>query len=183
MYASRALGTAATDVEIASAGLDTPVGREMDPRSAAALIRLGGDPAGAYATALIAGMAEDADLVFTMTRSQRRAVLEQTPRGLRRTFTLLEAADLLQRADSHGLESRPLAQRAGDLADLLHAGRARRRSTNADDIADPVGQPEAVHDRVASVIDGALRPLAAVLFVSSQSAAAAASVARLDGRD
>ena len=182
LYASRSLGPAATSLEVRSAGLEAPVGREMDPRSAAALIRLGGDPAHAYAKAFVPQMAEDAELVFTMTRSQRRAVLELTPRGLRRTFTLLEAADLLKLADVRGLEAHPLSTRAAVLARLMDAARARRRSTDADDIADPVGHRNDIHVRVATQIDEALRPLVAVL-TNSRLAAEAASGAELGGRD
>ena len=41
--------------------------------------------------ATLADAAATADLVLTMTREHRRAVLELDPRGLRRTFTLPEA--------------------------------------------------------------------------------------------
>jgi protein-tyrosine phosphatase len=165
-YAARGLGAQAADVVISSAGLEAPEGRPMDPRSAAALRRLGGDQTGARAMGFRPELAESADLVLTMTRHQRRAVLERTPRGLRRTFTLLEAADLAGRADLRGLEFRPLGERARDLAMRLDAARSLRTTTEADDILDPIGHRQAVHDQVATTIANALRPLAEVLFVN-----------------
>ena len=166
--AVRYLGPAATHVLVDSAGLEAPAGREIDPHSAAALARLGGDPAGARAKRFDPDLAGSADLVLTMTRRQRRAVLELTPRGLRRTFTLLEAADLAGRADLRGVGSVPLQARAVALAERLHEARASRPSGDTDDILDPIGHRRAVHDQVAATIADALRPLLAPLFVSSQ---------------
>jgi protein-tyrosine phosphatase len=164
LWAQELLGGDAAEVEIASAGLGAPVGQAMDPLSAAALVQLGGDPADARAKAYTADMAEKADLVLTMTRRHRRAVLETFPRGLRRTFTLLEARELLDRADRRGLEQLPLGERAHELALRLDGARAQRSSLDADDIQDPVGRRAAVHHDVATTIAGALRPLATVLF-------------------
>ena len=157
------------DVHVASAGLAAAVGRPMDPGTAAALVELGADPAGFRSRPFTAGLAEAADLVLTMTREQRRAVLEAAPRGLRRTFTLAEAADLLQRADLSGLAFLPLTQRARALGQRLDAARSDRLSGDGDDIADPIGQDAAVHREVADRVATALRPLADVLFTSVRS--------------
>ena len=153
-------------VRIDSAGLGAAVGRPIDPHTAAALVGLGGDPAGFGSKPYTAELAEDADLVLTMTRDQRRTVLESTPRGLRRTFTLTEAADLLQRADLTGLSLLPLTTRARELGRRLDAARAARPTAEGDDIVDPIGQRAHVHLDVAEHVAGALRPLAHVLFTS-----------------
>ena len=166
-WATRSLAADAARVHISSAGLDAPVGRHMDPHSAAALRELGGTPDGVRAKAFLPAMAEEADLVITMTRKQRRAVLEQSPRGLRRTFTLLEAADLIRHADLQGLDELPLEERARELGLRLDAQRATPRSVDADDIEDPIGRREHVHVRVANTIAQGLRPLALVLFSAS----------------
>ena len=112
-------------VEVLSAGTRAPVGEPMDRSSAAALTRLGGDPTGLRATALTPELAASADLVLTMTRDHRRAVLGMAPRGLRRTFTLLEAADLVGEADVRDLAALPLDERARELGLRLDAARAR----------------------------------------------------------
>ena len=156
-------------VEIGSAGLSAVAGRPIDPHSAAALVELGGNPAGFRSRELTRELTEDADLVLTMTRDQRRTVLESTPHGLRRTFTLTEAADLLQRADLTGLAFLPLTQRARELGRRLDAARAGRTRADGDDIADPIGQDEAVHREVADRVATALRQLADVLFTSVRS--------------
>lgn len=101
-----------------------------------------------------------------MTRDHRQAVLGLNPRGLRRTFTLAEAADLLRMADVSGLGLMPLDTRATELGLRLDAARSRRQTGSADDIADPIGQRAAVHADVAGRIDRALRPLTEVLFTS-----------------
>ena len=167
-WASRSLRNSPEhpDIQISSAGLEARSGMEMDPRSAKALVDLGGDPAGFHSRTFVRSMAERADLVFTMTRRQRRDVLEMTPRGLRRTFTVAEAAALLDRADLSGFDVLPLAERARELGMRLDAARSRRATRATDDIFDPIGRAPAVHRDVAATIAGALRPLADILFIS-----------------
>jgi len=168
----------AAAVHVSSAGLEAREGEPMDPRSANALVQLGGDPAAFAARHFRAAMAEDADLVLTMTRRQRRSVLAATPRGLRRTFTLLEAVDLLSRADLSGLDSeQSLEKRASVLAGRLDAARAFRAASSADDIPDPIGRPDRVHRTVAGIIGDALKPLVTTLVPS----ASAEDLMRFDG--
>lgn len=141
----------------------------MDKRSGRALLDLGGDPTGFTARTLAPVMADRADLVLTMTRRHRRLVLGGAPRALRRTFTLPEAADLLSHTDLSGLTDMPLQPRATELARRLNAGRAHRRTAEADDVEDPIGQSSTVHADVAGRIAANLRPLADVLFAQSWS--------------
>ncbi len=118
-------------VRIDSAGLGAITGQPIDPHSAAALVALVGDPAGFRSREFTPELAADADLVLTMTRDQRRTVLEASPRGLRRTFTLTEAADLLQRADLTGLSLLPLTARARELGRRLDVARPADRPRTA----------------------------------------------------
>ena len=159
-------------VEITSAGLEAPTGRPMERRSAEALVQLGGDPQDFHSRTFERRLAEDADLVFTMSRRQRRDVLERNPKGLRRTFTLLEAADLLGHADLTGLNLLPITQRARELGLRLDAARRLRPTQQSDDVLDPIGRSAAVHREVAETIAVALRPLADVLFSSVRPAPA-----------
>jgi len=154
----------------------------MDSRSARALSDLGGDPNGFVARTLQPVMADRADLVFTMTRRQRRLVLAGAPRALRRTFTLPEAADLLEWVDVIGLAQLPLQERARELAARLNDGRARRRTDERDDVQDPIGQSSTVHADVAGRIAASLRPLADVLFTQTWSGSARNPADRLVAR-
>ena len=105
-------------------------------------------------------MADDADLILTMTRRHRSVVLEYAPRALTRTFTLREAADLLGivgedvAADGAGFR-----ERARDLVRQLAAARSRRPGGPDDDVRDPIGEPIDVHQEVGEVIVAALVPL------------------------
>jgi protein-tyrosine phosphatase len=159
---SWALSAGRGDVHASSVGLAVTPGAPMEARAAAALRRLGGDPAGFTARPFGEAVARDADLVLTMTRKQRTEVLKATPRGLRRTFTLLEAAQLLELADLTDLPDGP--QRARELGLRLDAARGRRATTEADDLPDPIGQSSGTHRQVAGRIADALRPLAEVLL-------------------
>jgi low molecular weight protein-tyrosine phosphatase len=156
----------ALDVHVESAGLAATPGQEMDLHTAAALRRHGIASEDFRSQALTKEHAQMADLVLTMTREQRRAVLELEPRGLRKTFTLTEAADLLGGADVRGLSLTPLTERARHLGVRLDAARAHRVTTGSEDLADPIGQRESVHGEVAARIETSLRPLADVLFTS-----------------
>jgi protein-tyrosine phosphatase len=168
-WAEQSLGAAAAMVRIKSAGTNALDGRPMDTRSAAALVELGGNPLGFVAQSVVADAVTNADMVLTMTRRQRRTVLSQAPRGLRHTFTLPEAADLLSTADLTGIVQLPLRVRARELAVRLNAGRARRFVEESDDVLDPIGQSGSVHNQVAARIARKLRPLADVLFAPDES--------------
>ena len=157
------LGSDGGGLRFGSAGTEPTSGRRMDPYSAAALRRLGGDPAGASSRQVTAGDLERSLLVLTMTREQRQAVLRTAPRSLRRTFTLLEAAALVAIADLREMEQLTPDARARALGSRLDAVRALRRSSEADDITDPNGRRAAVHERVCRTIADALRPLVLVL--------------------
>jgi protein-tyrosine phosphatase len=154
---------------IGSAGVSAVPGMAMDPRSAEALLALGGDPAGFRSRLFERSMADEADIVLTMTRQQRREILEKCPRGLRRTFTLLEAAALLGQAELSGLSVLPLAQRARELGLRLDSARAGRPAPLNDDVLDPIGRPSYFHADVAATVAAALRPLADALFTSVRS--------------
>ncbi|MGY1652043.1 arsenate reductase/protein-tyrosine-phosphatase family protein [Geodermatophilus sp. SYSU D01119] len=158
------VGDLVEHLEVSSAGVAATPGRPMHRASARALEQLGGDPTGFTSRRLTAGSVQRADLVLTMTRQHRRTVLELAPRGLRRTFTLAEAAGLLPLADLAGLTSLPPALRAAELGLRLAGARARRPGRVSDDIPDPMGQDDAVHDAVAVRVAGSVRALADVLF-------------------
>ncbi|WP_172442581.1 hypothetical protein [Geodermatophilus sabuli] len=152
------------EVRISSAGVRATDGDPMDPRSAAALVELGGAPRDFRSQRLTPELAVSADLVLTMTRRHRRSTLELTPRGLRRTFTVNEAADLLRSADLSGLDRLPPEARTRELGIRLDAQRKWRASSGDDDIEDPIGRRLPVHQQVANTIAAALRPLTDVLF-------------------
>ena len=177
----RAWAPAGAGIEATSAGTRAVTGSPMDSRAADALRRLGGDPSDFRARPLTGEMATEADLVLTMTRAHRTAVLKQNPRGLRRTFTLEEAAALLDRADLAGLPSVG-RERARELALRLDAARRLRATTGADDVADPIGSTAHVHRQVAGRIAEALRPLAAVLLDTRIDAVGARSAGITHGR-
>jgi protein-tyrosine-phosphatase len=159
-YLDDVLGEDAGIVQLVSAGVQAVVGSAMHPDSALVLRGLGGDPQGFIARQLVDDMAIDADLTLTMTRQHRRDVLRGAPRALSRTFTLREAADLVQlvEEDVH-LRGDGLAERARHLVKRLAAARPRRQSSADDDIRDPIGQPAEVHAEVGDAIAGALIPV------------------------
>ena len=136
----------------------------MDPLAEAELNRYGGLGAGFSARRLLASHVESADLVLTMTLAHRGAALAETPTALRRTFTLLEAADLV---DMVGTDGRLDAVPAGP-AGLVAAMAARRGQARLEqyDVDDPIGRPREVHAAVADVIAGAVDTVVAALVPS-----------------
>ena len=87
--------------DVASGGTGAVVGSEMHPLSRAQLGPLATHPdvAAFRARQLPARDVELADLVLTVSRSHRSAVLELEPRALRSTFTVREFARLLGSID------------------------------------------------------------------------------------
>jgi protein-tyrosine-phosphatase len=158
-YLDAVLGPEASAIHLVSAGTRAVVGSAVHPDSAAVLTALGGDAHGFAARQLTDGLVLGADLTLALTREHRRAALKRSPRGLSRTFTLLEAADLASRVPLETeLPGATFAERCRALVREMAAGRVRRFSDARDDIPDPVGQPPAVHQAVGqTVADGIVR--------------------------
>ncbi|TFV75018.1 hypothetical protein E4P39_11200 [Blastococcus sp. CT_GayMR19] len=158
-YLDAALGPDADCVRLGSAGTQAVVGSGVHARSAAVLTSLGGDSGGFAARQLTDDMAVAADLTLGLTRNHRRAVLKRSPRGLSRTFTVLEAADLASLIPMDAeLPGATFAERCRSLVREMAAARSRRASDVRDDIPDPFGESEAFHEEVGDAIaDGIVR--------------------------
>lgn len=155
-----ALGAALT---ASSAGTAALVGHPIQPSAGLVLRGLGGDADGFRARKLAVEDIQVADLVLTMTRRHRAAVLELAPRMMARTFTLREAANLLAAMDYPGLIDEPdVTIRGRQLVAALAQLRASRvvnRNALRDDIADPIGKNIDTFQRVGDAISAALLPL------------------------
>ena len=151
-------------VRVASAGVQGLEGYPMDPLAEAELNRYGGLGTGFSARRLVGSQVESADLVLTMTRAHRGASLTEAPSALRRTFTLLEAADLVRLVET---DARLDAVPAGP-AGLVAAMAARRGQARLDqyDVDDPIGRPREVHAAVADVVTAAVDTVVAALVPS-----------------
>lgn len=160
-YLDDRLGENGQLVRLTSAGVGAVVGSAMHPDSALVLQGYGGDPSGFVARQLVEDMAIDADLTLTMTRAHRQRVLELAPRALARTFTLREAAALVDLLGDVDLPGEGLADRARALVRELNGARSRRQAGPADDVGDPIGRPVEVHEEVGAEIAEALIPLLA----------------------
>jgi protein-tyrosine phosphatase len=156
-YVDEVLGEHMDGFRLASAGTHAVVGSGVHPLSSAVLTALGGDPAGFAARQLTDDMAGSADLALGLTRSHRRAVLRRAPRGLSRTFTLLEAADLASSLPADlVLPGDTGAERCRSLVREMAAARARRGSGGEDDIADPIGESAGFHEQIGEAVADAV---------------------------
>lgn len=135
------------DLVTSSAGTRAVIGNPIHPDAAAVLAGRGCATGDFAARQINARIASNADLILTMTRAHRDAVLELAPRQLRRTFTLQEAASLA---------GDPEVRDIGQLAGI----RARIPSTDFLDIPDPIGQSgevfAAIGTRIADLIPAVL---------------------------
>jgi protein-tyrosine phosphatase len=154
----------ATSVSVRSAGVRGLEGYPMDQLAEVELNRHGGSADGFAARRLAAGDVESADVVLTMTRAHRAAALAEAPAALRRTFTLLEAADLVRLVEEES-RSETGATSPGKLFAAMAAQRSQARLDQYD-VADPIGRSPQVHAAVADVIAAAVDDLVAALVPS-----------------
>jgi protein-tyrosine phosphatase len=122
------------------------IGHPVHHEAALILEGLGGDASNFAARQLTSRIASEADLVLTMTRPHRDAVLELAPRLLRRTFTLTEAARLISECNAKTIDD-------------LSGFRAQLAASEAPDILDPIGQDADVFSMVGSQIAELLPPI------------------------
>jgi protein-tyrosine phosphatase len=167
-----ALGPGA-DVVVSSAGVRALVGQPVDPAMAALL---GDVPQDLRARQLVPDVVRPAGLVLALTRDQRAAVVGAVPAAVRRTFTLLEFADLASAAAADGaLEGTTSPGQA--LVRLVQAAPRYRgaRAIDEDDIEDPYRRGPEVFARVLAAIDDAVAALARVLPVDTDGGRTASS--------
>jgi protein-tyrosine-phosphatase len=135
--------------EIASAGVRGWDAAPVDSMVVLELARLGHEATGHQSRLLDIHHVEQADLVLTAAREHRAAVVDMSPRALRKTFTLREFAALIEDVESESLE------------ELVAAASRRRSAAPADvDLPDPYMQEPAVHHRVADQIAAAVDSVA-----------------------
>jgi protein-tyrosine phosphatase len=138
--------------EVASAGVHGYDGALMDPDAATELAAFGLDASEFRSRHLEPYLVETADLVLTATREHRSAVLALHPVALRRTFTLLEFAELAR------------GHRSPTVEDLVaHAARRRSEGPTDADVPDPYRRGADVHRAVAHRIQHAVEQVTGAL--------------------
>lgn len=158
-FLAEAMGQDAALLRIESAGVRAVVDSAMHPDSALVLRGFGAEAGDFRARQLLDDMPAAADLTLTMTREHRRHVLERAPRALARTFTLREAADLMDRIGDETVEGATPPDRARNLVATMSAARSGRHGGAGDDVRDPIDQPIEVHEEVATTIVDSLLPV------------------------
>jgi len=120
------------------------VAHPIHPDAVLVLEKLGGEASNFAARQLTSRIAADADLVLTMTRAHRDAVLELAPHQLHRTFAVSEASRL-----------------ASDTQDVagLAALRPQLATQELPDVPDPIGQGAEFFSMVGSQIADLLPPI------------------------
>jgi len=130
------------------------IGHPIHPEAALVLESLGGEVSDFAARQLKPRIVTGADLVLTMTRAHRDAVLERAPQKLHRTYTLCEAARLASECS---------AQTIADLSAL----RSQLPADESLDILDPIGRDAEVFSMVGYQIADLLPPVLELVWRSS----------------
>lgn len=145
-------------IAVASAGLGARVGEPVAPPMARLLHGRDVGTDGFTARQLDPLHVTGADLVLTMTAEQRAAVVTQVPLAVRRTFTLLEFAELAALIDVGPATQGPAA-RLDELVRAAPRARARRAAARVDDVEDPYRQADEVFARAFAAVERAVEEL------------------------
>lgn len=140
--------------EIGSAGVRGFKDAPMDPDAAKQAVRFGADPQYFKSRPLTEDMVKVSGLILTATREHRSGVLGVSPMALRRTFTLLEFAQLAAEYSGEPLNEI-----------ISEASHHRSHAQGVIDIADPYRQGELMHQQIAEQILKGVRKVSATLNV------------------
>ncbi|MGD8194393.1 low molecular weight phosphatase family protein [Herbiconiux sp. P18] len=159
----------------ASAGTYAGEGDPMTEQAAALSQRFGGDPSSHRARYLVEQYVADADLVFAMSRSHRREIVELVPRKVSVTFTLREFERLSGELDdaviADAAAGAPSLRAALAEAVALVASRKGQQglavSAGDDDIVDPYRRSDETYERSAAQLVPAAERAAHVLRVAA----------------
>ncbi len=142
-----------------SAGTRALIGQPVSTPMDVLMADVGADPTGFVARQLSAALLRESDLVLTMTRDQRRAVVELNPAVVRRCFTLREYARLL---NPGALIDGSPADRAR--ASLPRVAAARRAApADQDNIADPFRRGDHAYAAAFAEVQRAVASIARML--------------------
>ncbi|WP_445170761.1 arsenate reductase/protein-tyrosine-phosphatase family protein [Mycolicibacterium sp. Dal123E01] len=135
-----------TNFTASSAGTRAVIGHAIHDSAARIIQQSGGDTTGFAARQFNPKIASGADLILTMTKAHRDAVLETAPLKLHRTFTLGEAARLVSEHNARAVSE-------------LSALRPHLSDSDSSDIPDPIGQSDEVFEQVGAHIADLLPPI------------------------
>ncbi|MCL2489543.1 MAG: hypothetical protein FWF36_02270 [Propionibacteriaceae bacterium] len=143
-------------VAVASAGTAAVVGAPVYLPMAALMTGAGLRVTGFAAHQLTPRMIEHSDLVLTMTAQHRAWVVGRVPAAVRRTFALLEFAQLARVVDVDAQAT--TAERLRHVVDAVPAARAQLGSAVTDtDVPDPYGLGADAYDLAFGLIEDAVR--------------------------
>jgi len=166
----RARLAAPGDVAVTSAGLAARVGSPMAAEMAGALDL---PVTGFRARQVTPDMVGRSDLVLTMTREQRAALVDLVPAAIRRTFTLTEYAALITLAADRGqVAGSSIRQRLVSATAQAPRFRSARTAGPQDDIVDPYGRSRAHFQRAAEELEQAVAAVVAAVGAAAPAAGA-----------
>ncbi len=147
-------------VLVASAGTDALVDQPATAAALALVAHHGADASGHLARAMTPRLVDAADVVLTMTREHRAAVVRMRPAAVRRTHTVREAARVAAGVGASLPPGSP-EQRWRALVPALAAGRGRFPAATGsdDDVPDPYGRGAPAYRDTAELLLPALRAL------------------------
>ena len=150
-------------VHVASAGTAALAGRPVDPVMAELIRADGGDVSSFAARQLQAADLRAADLVLVMTRRHRSAVVALEPAAVRRTFLLVELADLAAAVAASGWPADVPADPAARLAALprlVGAHRGAGGAPGSGEVVDPHRLAPEVYAEAMTQVRSAVETLA-----------------------
>lgn len=165
-YIERMLAAHLNDlpVEVSSAGTEALVGHAIDQGSARLLEASSVSAAAFAARQLDAAMMRDNTLILTASRDHRRAAVQLGRRGMNKTFSLVDFADLVSDITEGEIREAPGASATSK---LVRAAQLRRPAvpvrTEGADVADPFRLGEAAFKRMKRESDPAVEAVAAAI--------------------
>lgn len=150
---------------VSSAGVHALVGQPMDEAAAAAMVQLGFNPTQHRARQFEPAMAAAADLILAAERYHLDTVLKEVPSAMRRTFTIKELARIAPHLRP-GPPDRVIAEAAAARGLV-----PRPATADADDVADPHGQPLSVNRATAAELSAAVDAIVSALGLANKLAA------------
>lgn len=155
--------------QVRSAGTGALVGHSMEDQSAALLTAFGGSSDGFASRQLVPAILADTDLVLAMTVAHRGAVVQMSPRLLKRSYTMVELGRILRTIRRSGTDKvttgnspEQVQQRWQQLPVLAAEFRSQSKpSTAGDDVVDPYRRNSETHQQMVEEILPAMEEILA----------------------